>query len=166
MMCLPHSVFYPTSVLLEPGMGSSLSASHTIDVNTYLLNERIPLCLVTSLLRNPQWAPYSYWSVCNLSSGSLVLEFAHEATPTSLYRPVSYSLMPYITHCRQAGHQGGGSWLSRGHLWWTRTTCLYGEYLHDERAEELNGWEGQPTDALTRSGKWTTLSQNRPKGQK
>lgn len=97
--------------------GVSLSASHTIDVNNYLLNERIPLCLVTSLLRNPQWPLYSYWSVCNLSSGSLVLKFAHEATLTSLYRPVSYSLMPYITHCRQAGHLGGGSWLSRGHLW-------------------------------------------------
>lgn len=89
--------------------GVSLSPSHTIDVNNYLLNERIPLCLVTSLLRNPQWPPYSYWSVCNLSSGSLVLKFSHEVTPNLPLQ--ACFLLPYAIHRSLQASWTPGWWL-------------------------------------------------------
>lgn len=44
------------------------------------------------------------------------IQAVHEMTPISLYRPVPYPLMLSISHCRQAGHLGGGSWLKGGQL--------------------------------------------------
>lgn len=162
MMGLPHS-------------GSFFSGSQCLAHNRCLIiawsMNKYP-CFWSLPSQKPQRLPFSSWSLCNL--GSLLLKFVHEMSlgvqvcspddVISLYRPVP------LLSCHMS--------LTAGKMDTQVVALCSLEGMFNRLEDRLawgapSGWEswrtewtgGQTTETLTTSGKWTTLSQNRPEDQ-
>lgn len=121
-MRLPHWVLF-ISVLLGPSTEShSVPCTQQMSIIICWMNE-YP-CLWS--LPSQKHSMAALFLLVYVEPQQPGIQAVHEMTPISLYRPVPYPLMLSISHCRQAGHLGGGSWLKGGQLWQTGRTCLHG----------------------------------------